>query len=208
MIENLYLLYSHYGIGGKDEGTDIIFKAARKAYRDFCRRISFQDRVPAEQRSVFERKVEHLLECELPALLETDSQMEFDEKHHEICQRVIQIYSDAGGQSYGIAQRWVNQTLMHLAVIEKNLHINDWNMEEKRKYFHVPIDQYLIEKLYNATKLKFKAVPKFEFLDYENYVFFQTIIRDNIMDSSSHKYRDPLDWAFHVYLDIVQLKNK
>lgn len=206
MIENLYLLYSHYGIEDRDEETDIIFKAARRAYRDFCRRVSFQGKVPVDQRNVFERKVEDLLVCEIPALLATNSQKEFDEKHHEICQRVIQVYSDTGGQSYGIAQRWVNQTLMYLAVIEKNLYVGDWNMEEKRKYFHVPIEQYLIEKLSDTIKLKFEVVPKFEFLDYEKYVYFQAVIRDNINSSSSYKYRDPLDWAFHVYLKIAQLK--
>lgn len=207
MIENLYLLYSHYRIGEKDEGADIIFKATRRSYKDFCRRVSFQGRVPAEQRNVLERKVENLLANEIPDLLETDSQREFDEKHHEICQRVIQVYSDAGGQTYGIAQRWVNQTLLHLAVIDKNFHIADWNIEGKRKYFHVPFEQYLIEALFSEVKLKPVDVPAFESLDYEKYMLLQTTMRDKIIEVYSDRYKDGLDWAFHAYLKVAQSKN-
>ena len=68
MTEGLYLVYSCYGISEKDDKADIIFKAARKAYLDFRRRISFQSQVPADQRSIFERQVEELLVNELPGL--------------------------------------------------------------------------------------------------------------------------------------------
>ena len=145
MIENQYLIYIFYKVIQGECKEDVIYKAAERAYLDFSRRISFQGKVPVEQRYELAKTVKNLLVKELPSLFQADSQDDFDEKHHAICKHIVHIYDSIGSQAYGIAQRWVNQTLLHLAVIEKNLHMDYWNMEESRKYFHVPVEQYVLE---------------------------------------------------------------
>ena len=156
MIEEQYLVYQCYGVTQGEKEEDIIYRAAGKTYLDFRRRISFQGKVSVEQRRVITEKVKNLLVKELPILFQTGTQEAFDEKHHEICQNIIRIYESTGGQAYGIAQRWVNQTLLHLALIEDHLHTGYWNMKECRKYFHVPVEQYVLEAAASKRKNKFK----------------------------------------------------
>lgn len=233
MVEDQYLVYMCYGViqGGKEE--DIIYKTAGKAYMDFRRRISFQGKVSAEQRYDITEKVKKLLVKELPLLLQADTQETFDEKHHVICQDIIRIYDSTGGQAYGIAQRWVNQTLLHLALIEDNLHMGYWKMKENRKYFHVPVEQYVLEAAASKRKNKFKhglnlmtaplkhdkgenyqmewyspgEIQPPEFWEYPEYMEFQKAVRKRLKDMSSHTYRDCLSWAVYAYMEVVQRRN-
>ena len=233
MTEGLYLVYSCYGISEKDDKADIIFKAARKAYLDFRRRISFQSQVPADQRSIFERQVEELLVNELPGLLAADTQDEFDKIHHQVCENILQVYSVVGKQSYGIAQRWVNQTLLHLALIEDNLHTGYWNMKECRKYFHIQVEQYVLEAAASKRKNKFKhglnlmtvplkhdkgenyqmgwyspgEIQPPEFWDYPEYMEFQKAVRTRLKDMRPHTYRDCLSWAVYAYMEAAQRRS-
>lgn len=233
MIEDLYLLYSHYRITEKDRREDIIFNTARISYRDFCRRVYFQSRVLIAQNSTLERKVEHLLVKELSVLTETESQERFDEAHHAICQHIIQVYNDAGGQPYGIAQRWLNLTLLNLTVVEGILHTGYWNIEESRKFFHVPVEQYLLEAATSRIADRFKHglqlkmaplkytdsedyqmdwyVPgktnPFEKWEYAEYMEFQKSVRERITKSFSDRYRDCLDWAIQAFLEVSQMRN-
>lgn len=233
MVEDQYLVYMCYGViqGGKEE--DIIYKTAGKAYMDFRRRISFQGKVSAEQRYDITEKVKNLLVKELPSLLQADTQETFDEKHHEICQDILCIYDSAGSQAYGIAQRWINQTLLYLTVLERNLHMDYWKIEGSRKYFHVPVEPYVLEAAASKRKNKFRhgltlmaaplkhdkgehyrmgwyspgEVQSPEFWDYPEYMEFQKAVRKRLKDMSPHTYRDCLSWAIYAYMEVAQRRN-
>ena len=233
MIENQYLIYIFYKVIQGECKEDVIYKAAERAYLDFSRRISFQGKVPVEQRYELAKTVKNLLVKELPSLFQAVCQDDFDEKHHAICKHIVHIYDSIGSQAYGIAQRWVNQTLLHLAVIEKNLHMDYWNMEESRKYFHVPVEQYVLEAASSRRKNKFRhglnlmAAPlKYEkeekykmdwyfpgktqpaeYWSYPEYIEFQKAVRTKLKDMGSHTYRDCLDWAVYAYLEVARRRN-
>lgn len=232
MMEDQYLIYMCYGITQGEKEEDIIYKAAGKTYMDFRRRISFQGKVSVEQRHDITEKVKNLLVKELPFLLRIGTQEEFDEKHHEICQDILRIYDSACGQAYGIAQRWVNQTLLHLAVIEDNLYTGYWNMKECRNYFHVPVENYVLEAAATKKKifkhgLNLMAAPlkhdkgenykmgwyspgeiqPAESWDYPEYMEFQKAVRTRLKEIGPHTYRDCLSWAVYAYMEIVQRKN-
>lgn len=233
MIEEQYLVYQCYGVTQGEKEEDIIYRAAGKTYLDFRRRISFQGKVSVEQRRVITEKVKNLLVKELPILFQTGTQEAFDEKHHEICQYIIRIYESTGGQAYGIAQRWVNQTLLHLALIEDNLHTGYWNMKECRKYFHVPVEQYVLEAAASKRKNKFKyglnlmiaplkhdkgenyqmgwyspgEIQPPEFWDYPEYMEFQKAVRTRLKDMRPHTYRDCLSWAVYAYMEVAQRRS-
>lgn len=234
MTEGLYLVYSCYGISEKDDKTDIIFKAARKAYLDFRRRISFQSQVPADQRSNSERQVEELLVNELPKLLAADTQDEFDKIHHQVCEDILQVYSVVGKQPYGIAQRWVNQTLLELLIVEKFLDVNYWNTHGKRRYFHVPVGRYLLEAASSKCEGRFqhglhlKTAPMKhddmknfhngwyvpgetqppESWGYDEYLQFQMAVRKKITDVLSDRYKDCIEWGVCAFLEVAQMKNR
>ena len=196
-------------------------------------RISFQGKVPVEQRYELAKTVKNLLVKELPSLFQADSQDDFDEKHHAICKHIVHIYDSIGSQAYGIAQRWVNQTLLHLTVIEENFHMNYWNIEESRKYFHVPAEQYVLETASSRRKNKFRhglnlmAAPlkhekeenykmgwyfpgetqPAEYWSYPEYIEFQKAVRTKLKDMNPHTYRDCLDWAVYAYLEVARRRN-
>ena len=239
MVENKYLLYCHYGISEDDTSSKIIVKAARKSYMDFCRRITFQNRVPMENRDIFEDRVKTLLSDMIPSLLESvryenQSQELFDGKHNEICEAILDVYDSAGGQTYGIAQRWLNLTLMNLVLIDSIQRINNLPIAKTRKFFHVPVDNYLLEAATtkqntyrHGLSLKYSplkhdigrdyqmdwyragAVQPFEKWEYQEYIEFQNAIRDKLREFNyTLNYSDSLDWAFKAFLEVSQARNR
>ena len=234
MIEEQYLVYQCYGVTQGEKEEDIIYRAAGKTYLDFRRRISFQGKVSVEQRRVITEKVKNLLVKKLPILFQTGTQEAFDEKHHEICQYIIRIYESTGGQAYGIAQRWVNQTLLELLTIEKFLDVNYWNIQEKRRYFHVPVDRYLLEAASSKSEGRFqhglhlKVAPMKhddmkdfhngwyvpgetqppESWEYDEYLQFQMAVRRKIKDVLSDRYKDCIEWGVYAFLEVAQIKNR
>lgn len=179
-----------------------------------------------------EREAEDLLSAEIPALLRVSGQEAFDCKHQEICEAIIHLYADVGGLSYGIAQRWLNLTLMNLAVVESNLETGYWPIADIRKYFHVPVEQYLLEAATTERKNKFqhalnlKCAPlrhdnpdsyqmdwfipgetqPFEYWGCAEYTEFQIAVRNKLKECTA--YQDPIDWAFRAFLEVSQQKKR
>lgn len=231
MIENTYLLYSHYGIKETDTTADIIMKAAEKSYREFCRNISFQSSVPADNRAALEREVENLLSAKIAELPDTaTTQDSFDTAHNNICNDIIRVFEAVGGISYGIAQRWLNLTLLNLVVIESVLASDILSLNAIRQYFHAPVDKYVIEAAASNRilrpfqhGLKLQAAPiqleddtysvewftagksvPYEFWDYDMYINFQTAIRERLTaDITNGTYQDVLDWSMNAYLEVI-----
>lgn len=236
-VENLYLVYKHYGIRENDSGPRIIQKAAKVSYLDFCRRVSFQNSVPVNKRDGYERAVENLLSERIPPVLESifrsqNGQEVFDALHHELCQAIIEIYADVGGLSYGIAQRWLNLTLMNLEVIQTSMGKRFYPYAGTRWYFHAPVDRYLLEVAASKSDkfkhgLKLKAAPirhdrtdgyqmgwfsaentqPFESWEYPEYMEFQLSIRRKLGLWVDSPYYDPLDWAFQAFTEGAQARN-
>lgn len=237
MEENKYLLYSHYKIKESNNGPEIITLAARKSMLEFCRLPSFQNRVGVTNRGEVDSAVQKMLAAQIPLLFECvdgseESQAAFDNKHKEICERIIQMYSGLGTLSYGIAQRWLNLTLMNLVVIEANMKTGFWPIESSRKYFHVCVEKYLLEAAARKTPNRYQhglglkcapvraenangytmewyvfgdEIPQ-EDWEYPEYIEFQRAVRQRLKEIGS--YQDPLDWAFKAYLEVAQARIK
>ena len=43
-----------------------------------------------------------------------------------------------------------------MTVLERNLHMDYWKIEGSRKYFHVPVEPYVLEAAASKRKNKFK----------------------------------------------------
>lgn len=143
--ENKFLIHSHYGIQENFSSKKMIFEATRRSYRDFWRRIHFRGKTTFSERTEYERRAEYYLSEHLPMLFQVETQEMFDEKHYELCESLIGLYDDIGGIPYGVAQRLVNQTMIHLIVIETNLQTGYWNIADTRKFFHVPVELHTLQ---------------------------------------------------------------
>lgn len=111
--------------------------------------------------------------------------------------------------------------------------MNYWNIEESRKYFHVPAEQYVLETASSRRKNKFRhglnlmAAPlkhekeenykmgwyfpgetqPAEYWSYPEYIEFQKAVRTKLKDMNPHTYRDCLDWAVYAYLEVARRRN-
>lgn len=238
MNENLYLLFSHYGIKPDDTCTEIIKKTAYKSFGSFCRRISFYASTSSDDRNRIIKNSYELLSERIPQFLnavntENDSQEFFDTKHKELCEEMIQLFESAGGLTYGIAQRWLNQTLQNLVVIDCNMPITSLPIADTKKYYHVPVEQAVLSVAASRRKDKYtcglnipcaplnhdeptvyqmdwyspaKTQP-FEKWGYPEYIDFQNAVRDRIAELSSNqetRYNAPVDWSFCAALEAAE----
>ena len=145
MNENLFLLYNHYGIKETFTDSQIIFHAVNRSYRDFWRQIHFHGKNVFNQDTKNEYKSEFFLSENLPRLFESETQQDFDKTHYALCNTLIHMYDGICKWSYGIAQRLINQTLIHLIVIESNLQTGYWDITSTRRFFHVPVETYTLQ---------------------------------------------------------------
>ena len=156
MDNNLFLLYCHYGIKENYTDSQIIFRAIERSYRDFWRHISFQGKEVFNRDTAFERRSEYFLVENIHILFEVENQKQFDQEHYKMCNDLIQLYVDIEGITYGIVQRLINQTIVHLMVIESNLQLGYWNIDSVRKFFHVPVEKYTVQMATAKQKNKFQ----------------------------------------------------
>lgn len=235
--EGKYLLYTYYGIRESDSLSDIVYRISTKSYLDFCRRMSYQEKFLYKDSRSFSREVSHMLSEQIPVMLEAVSQKDasqelFDLKHKEMCNAILREFDSTGGQTYGIAQRWLNFILMHMAVIEPLLATRCLPVVKARKYFHVPVSEPVIEAASCQVADRYKHslylpcapmkhdsdtyelgwyVPgktqPYEKWGYAEYMEFQNTVRDGLSDASKeHQYRDALDWSLQAFMEVSQAR--
>ncbi|MCD8118711.1 MAG: hypothetical protein LUE29_04395 [Lachnospiraceae bacterium] len=230
-----YLIFSYYGIHIGYDLDVIIYKAAEKAFQYFCRRIAFFGDESVDEKQRIVKETNRLLAKRIPGLIataasESGGQLQFDKRHREICEELMLLYERTGGLSFGVAQRWLNQTLMNLVVIDDCVALGGVSLEKARKYFHVPVEQNVLRVASEKRRGRYRnalylpcapyrdentglvqmswyrhgATLSFEHWGYREYMEFQTLIRERlkeIVESEQKTYRDPLDWALQAYIE-------
>lgn len=229
MLKNKYVLASHYKLRENDGVSEIICKTADIAYLPFRRRIFLRKEVSVEEGNRLNHEVEMLLANSIPELLESTNQDMFDELHHNICEKIVHIYNQVCDQSYGIAQRWLNETLINLIVVESSLSVSRLPVKNTRKYFHIPIGNDLLkvatvkgkERYHYGLGLKCAPIKhenpasyemdwfrpgetqSFEKWEYLEYIEFQNAIRDSLKKSIKDGfYKDVIDWGLYALMEI------
>jgi Predicted EndoIII-related endonuclease len=229
-MKNKYVLESRYKIRVSDSVSEMICKAANQSYQSFCRRIFQGKTVSLEESNKLNHEVEGLLADKIPVLLESTGQEIFDEKHRKICEEIIHIYRQSCEQSYGVAQRWLNDTLVNLVVIDSSLPISILPITRARKYFHVPVEQKVLraatakrKEMYHCG-LGLKCAPlkhedsgtyemdwfhnngdtqPYEKWEYEEYIEFQNVVRNALKNSiKDGTYKDVLDWSLNAFAEL------
>lgn len=227
-VKNKYVLDSHYKIRESDSISEMVRKAACISYLAFRRRILQDNPISAEDKSQLNSEVEELLADRIPELLQSTDQDGFDRIHHKICEEILCIYEQRCRQSYGIAQRWLNETLSNLIIIESCLSTSKLPVMETRKYFHVPVGSDVLnvaaskgkDKFYHGLGLKCaplthenpavyemdcyssERTQPFERWEYAEYIEFQNTLRNALKDSIKEgAYKDVIHWGFHALME-------
>ncbi len=210
VLKGKLLLDSYYKAKEIDGISEIICKAADISYKTFRKCVFFGKDVSAEDSTQVTQKVKSLLIDRIPELLKSTDQAMFDETHHKICEEIIGIYDRVCRQSYGIAQGWLNQTLMNLMMIESSLKNSKLPVTQARKYFHVPVNEDVLKVAASESKDKFlnglglKAAQPFEKWEYAEYIEFQNAVRSALQSPiKAGIYKDVADWVINICVELA-----
>ncbi len=157
-----FLLFSYFGITSEDDSITIIDAAIEKAYRDATNQGAFNTQLENDEKEV----KDDCKKCAADVLKVLVDQC-FDEKaleanwHCNACKEICEIYAKKGISkfTYGNAQKWVNMTLKNLYIIG-SLHglvdLKDsekWEkLLEKASEFHAPVDNYILQAVWDDEK--------------------------------------------------------
>ena len=229
IIKNKLVLNSYFKIKEYDDVSRIICKASDTIYSSLCSQILHDYSISAEDGVYIKREVGTFLIDRIPELLESIDQKVFDESHHAICEEIIHMFSSKCQLKYGIAQRWLNETLINLILVESSLPVSILPVAKARKYFHVSVAREILQTATAQRKevyhhgLGLKCAPlKHEdsavyemdwfhqketqpcmYWGYEEYTEFQNSVRDVLKKPIKDGiYKDVLDWNFHALVEM------
>ena len=228
VIKNKLVLKSHFKINEYDDVPRIICKAVNSVYSSLYRHILHNYTISAEDGVNLNREIGSLLVDRIPKLLESTDQKMFDERHHAICKDIIHMFSPKCQLKYGIAQRWLNETLVNLILIESSLPISILPIAKARKYFHVSVNRDVLRvatserkevyhhglglkcaplkhedsAVYEMDWFRQKETQPYVCWEYEEYIEFQNAVRDILKNPiKAEIYKDVLDWNFNALIE-------
>lgn len=99
----------------------------------------------------------------------------FNTWHNDVCTKLIEVYKDNilinrktneyTGLTFGQAQKWLNMTLKYLWLLNRLGLITDTNdkqrLDEYGKYFHIPLDSYILRYVARVDKNKTHKFSKY-----------------------------------------------
>jgi hypothetical protein len=163
-----FLIKQVFGNKDVNEGA-YINSAINKAYRDFSRTMHG-----------YSMTTNKSLHTELKAIILATvndfrkykcNQTEFDDKHSQCCNKLIETFkrkysSNTLTISYGQSQKWLNMTLKYLITLTIVCADLD-DIMTNHKWFHVPIDGYILKGL-NIKPIKaWSKIDKDAYLGYQ-----------------------------------------
>ncbi len=228
-IKNKLVLNSHFKIKEYDDVSRIICKASDTIYSSLCRCILHNCSISAEDGVNLKREIGPFLADRIPELLESADQKMFDERHHAICKEIIRMFSTKCPLKYGIAQRWLNETLINLILIESSLPVSILPIAKARKYFHVSVNREILQvatvqrkeayhhglglkcaplrhedsDVYEMDWFHQKETQPYMYWEYEEYTEFQNAVRDVLKKPvKDGVYKDVLDWNLNALMEM------
>lgn len=172
------LIHLYFGIDGNHKRNAIL-----RAYRDFNRTLELGN----ESKIIREKKkneIADFLEIELSKLLlkRFENQAAFDSFHKELS---IQIRNKWKLLSFGQIQKWLNMTLKYWLIIGIP------GIEKNYKYFHIPIDRIIKERIFKEQKHKY---PWSKITNYSVYFKYQEKFR------KSNPIKIPIKFESEIFI--------
>ena len=140
-----FLLHSYFG-HTRDICSrpyeELILICANRAYRDFCRTISYRKDSGGKVNDVILIKID--FQQRIIELIKADTQNSFDASHDSLCGEISSyqlndILENQEHLTYGQAQKWVNMTLKYMYMIMPD------KFSISGAFLHVPVDSYIIK---------------------------------------------------------------
>lgn len=166
-----FLLYSYFKVTRKADEDDCIKAAIKKAYEDATNQGAFNAIVDNQVERIKEARKNgsDVMYSGMKGLFSATPE-EFDRKHQELCHALVEMFCGIKAKdgseafTYGNAQKWVNMTLKNLYVMcgiislfqDKGKGMEELceNFKMQAPCFHVPVDSYILEKVWPQGKGK------------------------------------------------------
>lgn len=222
----------------------VILICAKRAYRDLNRTLRFStksDKIRENFRKDLCEKIKDEILKLLNELEETNelfNKKTFDERHDQICQSIMKTCQSFKNEQndtillstknskkntdinpnkqaqnfhYGQAQKWLNMTLKYMWL----LGLWEKEFEKILPVLHVPVDSFIIEKVWNNSaiylpcddrkrnqKYSEEKVDSWSRWDCEAYKEFQNSLR-NFLGG-----KNPIEWECSTWLEIAKKPKK
>lgn len=224
-----FLLFSYFGISGKEDKDSILKKLIQRAYRDAASHVlSVKEEVKEEKK---ETAIQYIVDA-IEALNNTQRSYEeseachksYDCWHKKLCRKLVEEYngccSDKYNFTHGVAQKWVNMTVKYIYIIcfldfayEENEGLAEFTEAYENllythiKSFHVPIDSYVLKAAKKELGVKPLKTAWSKIDTYYKYLEYQNTIRKALfndytaMNTSSYT---PIDWEAEAWLKVAK----
>ena len=174
---------------GTTNPTQLRLAAIERAYRDFNR--TMHGIAKTQSNSAKLSLCNLLIEITNEGINNTFNQVDFDIWHKGMCDKLkLKFITLIGYEiSYGQAQKWINMSLKYMSALGNTIIIG---VEKNYKYFHIPIDNIIQDKLKNHN---INRIPiSWSRLDnYDVYLSYQIELRNKFSNQI------PLDVEFRLF---------
>lgn len=174
---------------GTTNPTQLRLAAIERAYRDFNR--TMHGIAKTQSNSAKLSLCNLLIEITNEGINNTFNQVDFDIWHKAMCDKLkLKFITLIGYEiSYGQAQKWINMSLKYMSALGNTIIIG---VEKNYKYFHIPIDNIIQDKLKNHN---INRIPiSWSRLDnYDVYLSYQIELRNKFSNQI------PLDVEFRLF---------
>lgn len=232
-----FLMYNYFKLTfshGEDK-KKVLNACIKRAYSDAAQQGAFhallkEDTLKKKAKKAQDKSTKTITEA-LEKLLEHDA-VRFENWHHETCNALCDTYKNVCSKnnilfSYGNAQKWVNMSLKYLSMLNEIYKVYrpgcefckaySANIEKYRSEFHVPVDSYIIETVWDEDTIlplknnwtekrgaysSSKITPWSKWTEKE-YSEFQ-----NSLSSSGLLTDSPLDWENQAWIEAACTRRK
>ena len=228
-LANSFFLWNYFGIDVDSIPAEILDAVINIAYSDATKRKSL-DRSEMNEREIEEDK-KNARDVVWFAIYSLYPDIVFSTWHEEVCRELVSKTSF----SYGNAQKLLNMTIKYLYLLStsgmlpkrESYEFYDWydyRLKAFEAQFHVPIDNYVLQYIYEDMKKNNthwgekeligirKYHPQYKIKDYsdkseyawsklpdyETYMMIQRAI------VSCYKPKNPLEWENNIWIDIAK----
>lgn len=228
-----FMLYTNFGIDFNDGKTDTILNAAiDKAYNDATMQGAYNALKKENTEQIDIRVIKNYFNEQLVILF--DKNLNYNDWHSDMCNYLVEAFTgvvlekhqDQNAFTYGNAQKWVNMTMKYLYILSEVFHNYNEKCEFDKYYetiqnmykdFQVPVDSYIIESLWNESKIALPIATKKDFRK-EEYKDSRTIPWSKWDDTDYKNFHDtfiktkedvaPLEWEHKAWIKIAKQRKE
>lgn len=222
-----FLLWSYFGLTEEDKKETIIERCIRLAYSDATNQGAYNTR----KKESIKYSPKFISDC----IGNLRGNSDYDKWHEQSCKKIVNQFGDEKF-TYGNAQKWLNMTVKYLFIVNSIIEMLDadaskgfqefYNEKFKNheESFHVPIDSYIIESLWEENEKtenaqiwlsgakgikngtlgaysteKYKVWSKFEGGDYRK-------ISDYIKKNKIKESGSPMEWENENWIKVAKAR--